>query len=263
MSRGRWRDEAKIEPYCWARAAAGAGTPLRVPRDRITKMSVKHFSPPRISAGETRQTRQLGGKSSNWNHIAALDKIDKLSPLTRPVFCAPELLRWVAPLKERTMRNTKLPSPRRTRSKLHETIEELRARKAPCPGRRRIPVSERTRRPAGATRPTSRPGGNDHRRRAVKLSAEIKSAMIEANAAQKVIDNLDRLRNEEVLAWTGIARARLGVLLWQAPMSRVAAHTKIPTRKLKRICKLYSIPTPAQGYWSTRPDRRTFRITAA
>lgn len=92
------------------------------------------------------------------------------------------------------------------------------------------------------------------------VSPEIAKAMEQAAEARKKIAETDRLVSNAVLELVGVPGAALCVMLWQAPMARVAPRLGVEVRALKRICTLYQVPTPPQGYWSTRPDRRSIRM---
>lgn len=93
-----------------------------------------------------------------------------------------------------------------------------------------------------------------------KVSTEIERAMTTAARAQQEIKELERLQNDTVLELTGISKAELCVMLWEAPTNKVSRELGIDVRSLKRICQLYGVPAPPIGYWSTRPDRRAIRM---
>jgi DNA-binding transcriptional MerR regulator len=95
-----------------------------------------------------------------------------------------------------------------------------------------------------------------------KISPEIERAMKAAARARKVIAELDRLQNEAVNNLLGVSKGQLFVLLWQAPMTKVGAFLGMRAQTLKRICNLYDVPLPQAGYWSTRPQHRTMRISS-
>lgn len=93
-----------------------------------------------------------------------------------------------------------------------------------------------------------------------KVSAEIEQAMLAAAYGQELIARLSVLQEEAVQRLTGVARAELCFLVWNAPMAQVASRLSLDKHVLIRVCKLYDVPTPSQGYWQASIDRRPIRI---
>ncbi|MCC8945440.1 MerR family transcriptional regulator [Bradyrhizobium sp. Arg62] len=94
-----------------------------------------------------------------------------------------------------------------------------------------------------------------------KLSTEIEEAMLAAARGREAIERLVALQSEAVQRATGVSRAELCLLLWNAPMAQVATRLGLDRRLLVFICVLCEVPTPPQGYWSTSIDRRSIRLT--
>lgn len=107
----------------------------------------------------------------------------------------------------------------------------------------------------GSSFPTKRVLGEASRR----VSPEIALAMEKAAEARSVIASLEKLQSDTVRNLVGVPREELCVMLWIEPLALVARRLRMDPRVLKRVCTLYEVPTPAQGYWSTRPDRRSIR----
>ncbi|MGY4288793.1 hypothetical protein ACVWXO_008013 [Bradyrhizobium sp. LM2.7] len=94
-----------------------------------------------------------------------------------------------------------------------------------------------------------------------EVSPEIRQAMLAATYGQQLLDRLAALQNEEVIKYTRIARAELGLRVWNAPMAEVANRLGIKKHVLMRICRLYEIPTPPKGYFNTTFANRSIRWT--
>lgn len=94
-----------------------------------------------------------------------------------------------------------------------------------------------------------------------RVSCEIEQAMLAAARGQKLIERLALLQDEAVQRLTGVGRAELCFLVWNAPMVQVANRLGLDKHVLIRICKLYDVPTPSQGYWQASIDRRPIRLS--
>ncbi|QOZ69149.1 hypothetical protein [Bradyrhizobium arachidis] len=92
-------------------------------------------------------------------------------------------------------------------------------------------------------------------------SAEIKKAMLAAAYAEQMIERLAALQNEEVIRYTGISRAELGLRVWNAPLGEVAGRLGLKKHVLARICRLYEVPTPPKGYFRISFAHRPVRWT--
>lgn len=94
-----------------------------------------------------------------------------------------------------------------------------------------------------------------------EVSPEIRQAMLAAVHGRKLIERLASLQNEEVIKITGISRSELGLRVWNAPLAAVAKRLRIKKHVLMRICKIYEVPTPPQGYFNTSFANRPIRWT--
>jgi hypothetical protein len=49
--------------------------------------------------------------------------------------------------------------------------------------------------------------------------------------------------------------------VWSTPMFKVANELRLPWSKLKKICKIMDIPTPAKAYWNKRLKPKVLKPT--
>lgn len=94
-----------------------------------------------------------------------------------------------------------------------------------------------------------------------EVTPEIKKAMLAAACGRQLVDRLAALQNEEVTKYTGISRSELGLRVWNAPMADVAKRLGLKQHVLRRICRLYEVPTPPKGYFQTSFAHRQIRWT--
>lgn len=94
-------------------------------------------------------------------------------------------------------------------------------------------------------------------------SDELEKARLAAAYGRGLIENLERLLDEEVLKQIGIHRIELFFRVWSAPMAHVAMRLGLKKHVVIHICEECDVPTPPQGYWQTSIDRRAFRMPQA
>lgn len=95
------------------------------------------------------------------------------------------------------------------------------------------------------------------------VSPQIKKAMLAAAYAEQMIDRLAALQDEQVIKYTGISRAELGLRVWNAPLAEVAGRLGLKKHVLRRICSLFEVPLPPKGYFRTAFGQRYIRWTRA
>lgn len=91
-------------------------------------------------------------------------------------------------------------------------------------------------------------------------SDALEKARLAAAYGHGLIENLERLLDEEVLKQIGIRRVELFFRVWSAPMAHVAMRLGLKKHVVIHVCKECDVPTPPQGYWQTSIDRRAFRM---
>lgn len=93
-----------------------------------------------------------------------------------------------------------------------------------------------------------------------EFSDALEKARLAAAYGHGLIENLERLLDEEVLKQIGIRRVELFFRVWSAPMAHVAMRLGLKKHVVIHVCKECDVPTPPQGYWQTSIDRRAFRM---
>lgn len=58
-----------------------------------------------------------------------------------------------------------------------------------------------------------------------------------------------------------MTRAELHALVWDRPMTKLAAEHSLSDVALHKICRKHDVPTPPVGYWAKKAHGKSVKVT--